>query len=146
MDAERRFVVDASVAIKWVVAEQWNDDAVRLLGAATTRLAPDLILLETANALVKRLRRKELTAGEVVSAHTSISDLVIVHPTSHLSTTTLSFAMEHQISVYDATYVALALEEGCRLVTADRRLLNALLPVFPEIMLWVEDVPNTTEA
>jgi predicted nucleic acid-binding protein len=44
-------------------------------------------------------------------------------------------------SVYDALYVALALQEGCQLVTADGRLYNALRPVLPDTMLWVGDLP-----
>jgi len=50
-------------------------------------------------------------------------------------------ALEHGRSFYDALYVALALQEGCRLVTADERLVNALRPSFGDTMLWLGDLP-----
>ncbi len=43
-------------------------------------------------------------------------------------------------SIYDSLYVALALRERCKLVTADRRLYNALSLAFSDTMLWVEDI------
>ena len=50
-------------------------------------------------------------------------------------------ALQHNRSFYDALYVALALNRGCQLVTADERLYNALRPALPETMLWVGDLP-----
>lgn len=42
--------------------------------------------------------------------------------------------------VYDCLYVALALRRRCQLVTADRRLFNALAPAHPQALLWVEEI------
>jgi predicted nucleic acid-binding protein len=43
-------------------------------------------------------------------------------------------------SAYDSLYVALALDERCQLVTADRRLYDATSPIYPDTMLWIEDL------
>ena len=66
-------------------------------------------------------------------------------PSGQLLAAALDIGMEHNRSVYDALYVALALREGCRLVTADRRLYQALEPVMPATMLWVEDIQRFLE-
>jgi predicted nucleic acid-binding protein len=50
-------------------------------------------------------------------------------------------ASAHQRTLCDALYVALAIAEACRFVTADRALYNSLAPSYPEIMLWIEDLP-----
>ena len=68
--------------------------------------------------------------------------LVDARTTLHLTTRACDLAMNHERSAYDALYVALAVDEGCQLVTADRRLYNALAPHLPETMLWIENVPE----
>lgn len=51
-------------------------------------------------------------------------------------------AMRHDRSVYDALYVALAASQSCPLVTADRKLFNALKDHAGVVhVLWVEDLP-----
>ncbi len=47
----RGYVVDASVAVKWLVAESLSDEASSLLDAGLTLLAPALLFAEAANAL-----------------------------------------------------------------------------------------------
>ncbi len=71
--------------------------------------------------------------------------LLDARTTKHLTTQACGLALDHDRSVYDALYVALAVDEGCQLVTADRRLYNALAPHLPETMLWIEDVPEPTD-
>jgi len=53
-------VVDASVAIKWLLEESGTRPAVRLLAERRPLLAPDLMLIEAANALWKKVRRGEM--------------------------------------------------------------------------------------
>lgn len=60
-----RFVVDASVAIKWFVPEIHAEVVRRLLREGITLLAPDLIWAEVANALWRKWREKELPAEAV---------------------------------------------------------------------------------
>ena len=58
------WIVDASVAVKWVVPELLSDQADRLLGSDEILMAPDLLMIEAANTLWKKARRRELTAAE----------------------------------------------------------------------------------
>ena len=55
------FVVDASVAVKWLVNEQASEAAHRLLNSEERLVAPDFIVVEVGNVLWKKLRRGELT-------------------------------------------------------------------------------------
>ena len=52
-------VVDASVAVKWLVAEVYSEEALTLVtswvGAGVTPVAPYLMPAEVSNALHKRL-------------------------------------------------------------------------------------------
>ena len=54
------WIVDSSVAVKWMVREAGCDAARRLIGA--TLLAPDLMIVEVANAAWKKWRRREISA------------------------------------------------------------------------------------
>lgn len=56
------FVVDASVVLKWVVAEDQSDQAAKLLEASLA--APALIEAECSNALWAKARRGEMTPSE----------------------------------------------------------------------------------
>ncbi|WP_017720172.1 type II toxin-antitoxin system VapC family toxin [Kamptonema formosum] len=55
------FVVDANVAIKWVVPEIHSSDALRLRSPDCDLLVPDFFFPEIANILWKRIRRGETT-------------------------------------------------------------------------------------
>ena len=55
-----KVVVDASVAVKWFIAEQWTEESRKLLAGRIDRHAPDLILAETTNVLWKKARRGEI--------------------------------------------------------------------------------------
>ena len=50
-------VIDASVAVKWVIEEEDTTQALALRGRALA--APDLLIAECANILWKKVRRNE---------------------------------------------------------------------------------------
>jgi len=118
-------VVDASVAVKWVIPEVLSDQAEALRGRADRLLAPDLLLPEAANALWKKLTRREITAGEAAQA----LDLLMasgleLRPSGPLLGRALALARQLRHPVYDCLYLVLAQAEGATLITADRRLLT----------------------
>lgn len=113
-------VVDASVAVKWVVPEAGSDAASDLLSRELW--APSLWLAEAANALRKKSRRGEITedearrrAQDLVDAPIEPIELPILLPTA------MRMAGELGHSIYDCFYLAAALLRGVALVTADRR-------------------------
>jgi predicted nucleic acid-binding protein len=121
-----KVVVDASVAIKWLVPEQ-NWAVARRLLETHALIAPQLILAECSNILWKKLRRGELTRSEVVTAAEKIVGLEVgLESLQDLMApaTELSVYLDHP--AYDCFYLALALVENSPLVTADERLLRVL--------------------
>lgn len=120
------FVVDASVVIKWVVPEVGTSEALSLLHG-NALIAPDLILVECTNILWKKARRRELSAAEAHFAARLIegSDLQL-REMLPLLTPSLELAIELDHPAYDCIYLALALKENLRFVTADESLVRKL--------------------
>jgi predicted nucleic acid-binding protein len=116
-------VIDASVAVKWVISEDGGDDAVRLRSAFTF-VAPELLLPECANILWKKVQRKELEPNEAALAIALIERSGISFLTTQgLGETATRLAIELGHPAYDCVYLALALRQKLRFVTADKRLL-----------------------
>jgi len=117
-------VVDASIAVKWVIPEVLSDRADALRGQADRLLAPDLLLCEAANALWKKLMRREITAREAAQAlDLLMASGVDLRPSAPLLGRALELARRLRHPVCDCVYLALAQGEGATLVTADQRLL-----------------------
>lgn len=118
-------VLDASVVVKWFSEEEYTDKALRIrerfLRGEENIVIPDLLLYELANAL--RYNRG-FDSIDVRDALVSIFEMQIdiIVPISALMTSAIALAFEHNITVYDAFYVALAKESGLSLITADDRL------------------------
>ena len=118
-------VIDASVAIKWVVEE--HDTAAALSLRREKLLAPDLLAAECANVLWKKVRRHELSQDEALLAARLIAGADIeLLPTRSLLETAARIAIDLDHPAYDCVYIALAVANRCRFVTADERLLRKL--------------------
>ena len=120
-------VIDASVAIKWVVEEEGTDEALALRGTAKL-IAPDLLVAECANILWKKVRRGELLADEAGFGARLLqaADMELL-PTRPLLENATLMAMELNHPAYDCLYLELATRHGCRLVTADEQLVKKLV-------------------
>lgn len=119
-----RYVVDASVAAKWLAPELGSDEAAALLDADL--FAPDLIHAEVANIFWKKRQRAEIDdAAAALAVRWMAGAPIEVTPSRDLSERALALAVHLRRPVYDCLYVALALREGCPLVTADIRLAHA---------------------
>jgi predicted nucleic acid-binding protein len=138
-----RVVVDASVAIKWFVPEIHVDAARRLLREGMTLLAPDLIWAEVANALWRKWRDKELLAEAVQSILTDFRRYPLhIHSGESLYDEAWLVAQGSGRTFYDSLYLALAMSDGCLLVTADLRFYNSVKDTpWGQHCLWVENVP-----
>jgi predicted nucleic acid-binding protein len=120
-------VIDASVAIKWVIDEPGTKEALSLLRHRL--FAPDLLVAECANILWKKVRRRELTLEEAGLAARLLqrADIELAPMRALLEPATkLAIALDHP--AYDCTYLALAESMSCDLVTADQRLSTKALP------------------
>ncbi len=121
-------MVDASVAVKWVVEEPGAEKARQLAG---TRLqAPDLMLVESANVFREKVRLGELAAEQAVSRMLALLKAPIsTVPTAELAELALGLALELDLTVNECMYLALAGRLRLPFVTADPSLVAAVQPI-----------------
>lgn len=113
-------IVDASVALKWVIREDDSDIAAALLRGSAL-IAPDLIFSEIASGLWRKWRRGELAA--VPKLVGQLPSLLHVEPTAQLTVRAVEIAIALAHPAYDCIYLALAEALDDRVLTADRRFL-----------------------
>jgi predicted nucleic acid-binding protein len=120
-DAGAKWVVDASVAAKWLAPEPDSPSAEALLDDEL--FVPDLLFAEVGNILWKKQQRGEMDAGATqVGARWLLQVPLQVHESASLLTDALALALRLQHPAYDCFYLALALRIDVPLATADRRL------------------------
>lgn len=120
-------VVDASVAVKFVIREARSDAARHYLATPDPLIAPDWLLAEAASALWKKVKRSELLA---IHAERNLECLPEFFerllPARDLVPDALPWGFRLRHSVYDCLYLALALREDCQLVTDDEEFHQAV--------------------
>lgn len=137
-------VVDAALAVKWLLPEELSGRAQALLAAAVRGgravVGPPLVGLEVANVIHVRARRDEITTDEADAALALLPQLglgVAAPPTLLLEA--VAFARRHRLKhLYDAHHAVLARLLETELWTADRSLYKNLTPVAPWVR-WVGD-------
>ncbi len=122
----KTLVVDASIAVKWVIEEDGTAEALALRRHAKL-IAPELLAAECANILWKKVKRDELSKDEAHLAARLIqaADIEFLPIRSLIETATRA-AIELDHPAYDCLYLALASERDCRFVTADERFVRKL--------------------
>ena len=140
-----KVVVDSSVVIKWFVTEPHSAEAHRVLAeyqaGALNFLAPDLLYAEMGNIVWKKHRFQGVATADAQLIIDNFRALTFtVTATVVLLEDAYRLAVRHQRTVYDSLYVALSVREACRMVTADQKLVNALGPLFPNL-IWVDNWP-----
>lgn len=137
----KHIVVDASVALTWVFDDEQSPETDALFdhmeNTGSAVAVPSLWLLEVGNALLVAERRGRLTRSDGERALILLSSLPLtMHPMQPGQLqSVLNFAREHQLSVYDAAYLALAVEGGFSLATLDGRLRAAAKAVGVGVLL-----------
>ncbi|MGD8277853.1 MAG: type II toxin-antitoxin system VapC family toxin [Gemmatimonadota bacterium] len=151
----RRLVIDASVSLKWVIPESHSSEADRLRQAqAAGKLqlhVPELWIAETGNALWVRTRRGLPLRLSRAEAARALTELMAVglrrHRHADLVELALVLACDAGMTVYDATYLALAVRERVPLVTADEKLIDdASAAGHAEHVVALRDVPAFLES
>ena len=133
------WVLDTSVVVKWFLAEEQSDPALIYLNRLTSGdarvAAPSSLPYELANVFWVR-RRDGLSAKESAEMWEDFSLLPLsLADGFELLPRALTLAHEHEVSPYDAAFVALAEELGCDFVTADRKLWRRLNEAHPRVKL-----------
>ena len=119
-------VVDASVAVKWVVREAGNDAARALFDRPDPLIAPDWLLIEAASTFWKKVKASELLEIHAERHLGELPDYFSrLYPSHELAIDALKLSFRLKHPTYDCLYLALALRESVPLVTADRKFWNA---------------------
>ena len=134
------FVVDCSVAAKWVLPEADRAPALsffeRYAAGEISVIAPDLLLAEFASLLAKRSRRKEISPEQAREAfHLMTMCAPRLCDTRPLLQRALELSLRHGLSLWDCVYLALGVEFACPVLTADRRLFRATGGRHPSLRL-----------
>lgn len=135
-----KFVLDASVAGKWLLPEadsgkarglfeRWNKGQLELI-------APALLVAEIASMLWKRAARRLIPASEAIRLFQEFSELgLALAPIETLAGEALELSITHRHPFYDCLYIALAVQNRCGLLTADERLFRSFHPQLPHLRL-----------
>jgi predicted nucleic acid-binding protein len=126
-------VIDASVALKWVLPERGSAEAVELrdglAASGAPAYVPDLFWAEAANALW-RLTRVGDRGIDAAEARALLEVLraapLTTEPVGPLAARALEIACATGLTAYDAAYVAVAEVRGAEVWTADERLARGL--------------------
>jgi predicted nucleic acid-binding protein len=134
-----KYVLDSSVAVKWVLSEPESDKALKVRDDFNNRihelLAPDVFPVEVAHALARAERRGVIQPPEgTLKLVDILNNLPDLHSYLPLLPRAFAIASQFRIGVYDCLYVSLAEREGGELLTADDRLIRTLQPTFSFII------------
>jgi predicted nucleic acid-binding protein len=137
----KAFVLDNSVVMAWALGEDHaGADAVMDLLVDAEAVVPSVWPLEFANVLLVAERRRRISEAQAAQIQALVLALpisIVPEAPARVLSTVLALAREHGLSVYDGTYLDLAMREGVPLATLDRRLAEAAqrcgVPLLVEI-------------
>lgn len=125
------WIVDASLAMNWYLAdEQDRDYSISVFAALSQRklLVPSLWIYEISNVLLVAQRRSRISEDRIRYVLETLTDfnlqIDVVAPESALRLNRLAF--RHELTVYDAAYLDLALRSCAPIATKDKALLRAM--------------------
>ena len=122
-----RFVLDASVAVAWLLEDEDDPVADAAMSQLATEFAlvPQLWHLEVRNVLVVAERRGRVGAAGLEDGLRRLGELPIRTDTEPNLGTALALARRRRLTIYDALYLELALRADAPLATVDRVLADA---------------------
>jgi predicted nucleic acid-binding protein len=137
-----KYVVDASVCLKWVIKENDFETARNILRRAHdgefSLLAPELLVYEIVNALSSGVLRGKFTKAQSLAI---IKEFLTVIPTTITLVDKLPVCIEnclkYGISGYDSAYVTLAKDNGLVLISSDLKLVTKIND--PAVAVFLND-------
>ncbi|HEX4767655.1 MAG TPA: type II toxin-antitoxin system VapC family toxin [Lichenihabitans sp.] len=121
-------VVDASIAISWILLDEHNVEAEAILDRldAVTGRVPALFWHEMQNVLLKAERRGRCRPGEADAFMRKPRRVRLAVASNRSDDAIIGLARAHQFTAYDAAYLDLAVSLSLPLTTADKRLAEAV--------------------
>lgn len=124
-------VLDASIAAKWIFWESGSELAQTLLDEQYLFYVPDIFYVEMDAIITKKLRKRELNSDEAYVKRAQVQRLAL-EKWSHLSLADVAFdiSVTLTVTIYDAMYLALAVEKETVMWTGDDRLVRGIRNTF----------------
>ena len=124
-----RFVLDASIVITWALRDE--DHPLADLAFAEIQsgsaIVPAIWWFEIRNILVMNERRNRISPDDSDRFLQALEQLAIDVASPPNGTYVMDLSRKHKLSVYDAAYLALAMNEPLPLATLDKQLRAAAL-------------------
>ena len=136
----KRIVIDASVALKWFLAdEEYGQKALGILDKYVSKeidiLAPSLLEYELINGLLIAKKRGRIKEEKILMAADGFTSLELnLRNISFFYPKVIEYCSQFNRSAYDSSYLALADDERAPFITADRELYTAV----KKDLKWVE--------
>ena len=136
-------ILDASVAVKLVVAEPGTIEAREVCFRQPSLSAPDWVLIEAGSAIWNKVMRGELRAADIPETmHLLPQFFTSLHPSADLLGEGMRLAVQLKHHVYDCLYLALAMHVREPLLTADKGFVfsarRAGLEAHVQLLSWEE--------
>jgi predicted nucleic acid-binding protein len=115
------------MAAAWLLPDERSDATDRVMQElrSAAGLVPSLFWFETRNLFLTAERRGRFKAGEALLSMTQLRALPLRDAGSISDHFVIDLATKHRLSAYDASYLALAVQNKLPLATLDRRLAEA---------------------
>ena len=112
-------VIDSSALIKYIAKEEnWEKVEEHLKEGCVTL---DLAIKETANALVKKALKNEVTTETAKEIINYLPKIVRITPQKEHFSKALEIAIKHKLAIYDALFIALSANTNTPLLTSDEK-------------------------
>lgn len=125
------WIIDASLAMNWYLTdEQDREYSISVFAALGQReiLVPSLWIYEISNVLLVAQRRSRISVERIQYVLETVTGFNLrideIFPESALRLSRL--ALHHELTIYDAAYLDLALRSRAPIATKDKALLKAM--------------------
>ncbi|MBC8389522.1 MAG: type II toxin-antitoxin system VapC family toxin [Actinobacteria bacterium] len=125
-DIKRKYILDASVIIKWYYFENESDLEIanyiheKVTGDEIIIASPDLMIYEVLNFFIFKLK---IPSGKIADILSELNDIIFIINTD-ISVQKKAFELSRKLKkpIYDSLYLALSQSLDCPLITADNKL------------------------
>ena len=131
------YVIDSSATVEYLLDTEVGSQVAELIAGARL-IAPEMLDAEVLSALRRGVQAQEISGARALEALARLENLP-VERVSHRTFTRAAWALRHNVSAYDALYVAIAQERGATLLTFDRPLSRAVASM-PDVNVVVRYV------
>jgi len=138
-----KVVADASVIVKWFIEESYSEKALVLrdmhVNGEIQLIAPSILPFEVLNALKYSNLFNEEELQEVANAISKYG-FEYYNLRGELAEKTVELALENEITIYDASYIALAVLKKTKFYTADEKLIKKTKKAVKGVVFHIKQI------